>query len=81
MRTLWLVAAFGCIAPLALAHAGVTYTYDTLGRLSTAAYDNNKTITYTYDPAGNRTQVATANTPHMGAAVKPTAKAKKKHKH
>jgi RHS Repeat len=81
MRALWLFAAFGCIAPLAVAHAGVTYTYDDLGRLNTAAYDNSKTITYTYDPSGNRTQVATANTPHMAIVAKSTAKAKKKRKH
>jgi YD repeat-containing protein len=39
--------------------AATTYTYDTLGRIATATYDNGKTITYTYDPAGNRTQVVT----------------------
>jgi YD repeat-containing protein len=80
MRALGIATAFGCMLPLAVAHAGVTYTYDDLGRLTTAAYDNNKTITYTYDPAGNRTQVATANTPHMASIVKTSAKAKKKRK-
>lgn len=80
MRSLCIATAFGCIFPMAMAHAGVTYTYDDLGRLTTAAYDNSKTITYTYDPAGNRTQVATANTPHMAAVVKPSARAKKKRK-
>jgi YD repeat-containing protein len=77
----FLIAALGYISFATVAQAGVTYTYDTLGRLSTAAYDNGKTITYNYDNAGNRIQVATAATPHMGAVVKPTAKAKKKHKH
>lgn len=58
--------------------AGVTYTYDMLGRLSTASYDNHKQITYTYDPAGNRTLVVTgATTPHFGAAQHAPAKAKK----
>jgi YD repeat-containing protein len=37
--------------------AATTYTYDTLGRLSTVTYDNGETIVYTYDAAGNRTQV------------------------
>ncbi len=58
--------------------AGVTYTYDTLGRLSTAVYDNNKTITYMYDPAGNRTSVVIgATTPHFGAAQHAPTKATK----
>ena len=81
MRAFLIVPVVVYIALASVAHAGVTYTYDTLGRLSVATYDNGKTITYTYDPAGNRTQVATAGTPHMGAVVKPTARAKKKHKH
>ena len=81
MRTFWIIPALVCITLAPAAHAGVTYTYDTLGRLSVAAYDNNKTITYTYDPAGNRTQVATANTPHAAAVATPRAKVKKKHKH
>jgi YD repeat-containing protein len=42
----------------------VTYTYDALGRISTATYPNGATITYSYDPAGNRTQVVqVAGTP------------------
>jgi hypothetical protein len=63
-------------APSAM--AGVTYTYDMLGRLSVAAYDNGKQITYTYDPAGNRTQVVTgASPPHVGAMQHTPAKAKR----
>ena len=81
MRTFLSVATLGYLAMMAAAHAGVTYTYDDLGRLTTAAYDDNKTITYTYDPAGNRTQVTTASTPHMAVIAKPSAKAKKKPKH
>jgi YD repeat-containing protein len=80
MRTFVGVAALSYLAIMAAAHAGVTYTYDDLGRLTTAAYDNNKTITYTYDPAGNRTQVATANTPRMASIVKTSSKTKKKRK-
>jgi len=41
------------------ADAATTYTYDTLGRVSTATYPNGVVITYSYDPAGNRTQVVT----------------------
>jgi len=63
-----------CLAMPSQASQSVTYKYDDLGRLSTATYDNNKTITYNMDPAGNRSQVAVASTPHM-------ALAKPKHKH
>jgi YD repeat-containing protein len=59
------------------ATAGVTYAYDTLGRLSTATYDNGKQIAYTYDPAGNRTLVVTQATPHLAAVQHVTAKVKK----
>ena len=46
------------------AHADpVIYTYDALGRLTSAAYPNGVTITYTYDPAGNRLQVSTGGAP------------------
>jgi YD repeat-containing protein len=38
----------------------VTYTYDALGRVVTATYQDGAVITYTYDPAGNRTQVTQA---------------------
>ena len=84
MRTTFVFAAFVSASLIATsAMAGVTYTYDALGRLSVAAYDN-KQITYTYDPAGNRTLVATtATSPHFGAVQHTSAKAKKsrpKHK-
>jgi YD repeat-containing protein len=39
--------------------AGVTYTYDDLGRLRTATYDDGTVISWVYDAAGNRTQVVT----------------------
>src|SRR3972149_4266873 len=34
--------------------AAITYTYDSLNRLTKVAYGNGATITYTYDAAGNR---------------------------
>lgn len=55
-----LLVVVGSIAS-SLAHAATTYTYDDLGRLSTATYDNGRMITYTYDAAGNRTQVVVLN--------------------
>ncbi|MBA9848524.1 MULTISPECIES: RHS repeat domain-containing protein [Ralstonia] len=42
----------------------VSYTYDALGRLATAVYNNGSTtttITYSYDAAGNRTSVVTTS--------------------
>lgn len=41
----------------------VSYTYDPLGRVSTATYPNGVTVAYTYDAAGNRTQVVRNTTP------------------
>jgi hypothetical protein len=84
MRSILTIAA-ALLALLAApsAVAGVTYTYDTLGRLSVAAYDNGKEIDYHYDPAGNRTQVVTQTTPH-GAVVQHTrakAKSSKRKRH
>jgi hypothetical protein len=51
-------AAFAVAAPFfASAQAGVTvtYTYDSLGRVTQAAYSNGVNIVYAYDAAGNRT--------------------------
>lgn len=35
----------------------VTYTYDALGRLTSASYASGTTAAYEYDPAGNRTEM------------------------
>lgn len=35
--------------------ASTTFSYDPLGRLTTAAYDNGACIAYSYDANGNRT--------------------------
>ena len=46
----------GCLllnVPIAFG-ATVTYSYDTLNRLTSVDYGNGTTINYTYDPAGNR---------------------------
>jgi len=76
------MAAAACAAlGLGSAYAGVTYTYDDLGRLTKAAYDNGKEIDYNYDPAGNRTSVMTqATTPHANA-VKVSKKKVKARRH
>lgn len=45
-----------CLLLASAAQAGsVSYTYDTLGRLTRAAYSNGTVIVYTYDASGNRT--------------------------
>jgi len=38
-----------------LAAVSIIYTYDALGRVATARYDNGTCIVYTYDANGNRT--------------------------
>jgi YD repeat-containing protein len=47
--------------------ASVSYTYDRVGRVTTAVYDNGTCIAYAYDAAGNRTsQITTVSgTPEM----------------
>lgn len=65
MQRLWLIAACGVLFANAwlaalprsatAANGSVVYTYDPLGRLTTASYDTGVCIIYTYDPAGNRT--------------------------
>jgi YD repeat-containing protein len=37
------------------ASASVSYTYDDVGRIATAAYDDGTCVAYAYDPSGNRT--------------------------
>jgi hypothetical protein len=51
------IAAVAAAGAFTLAHAAnesVAYTYDALGRVTTASYDTNVCIVYTYDPNGNR---------------------------
>jgi chitodextrinase len=57
--------------------SSVTYTYDELGRLKSATYDNGSGTTYTLDAAGNRKNVAqsvdtTAPAAPTGLAGAPT---------
>lgn len=66
MKSLALVGAFLCLAPIGIAHASETtnYTYDELGRLVTAATqggpNNGVSTTTSFDPAGNRNSYAVA---------------------
>lgn len=51
------VCVASAIGAFTLAHAAngsVAYTYDALGRVTTASYDTGVCIVYSYDPNGNR---------------------------
>lgn len=49
--------------------ASASYTYDQVGRLTTAIYDNGLCVTYVYDANGNRT--SQTNTAPGGAPQTP----------
>jgi len=49
-----IVLAISPIAPGYAANGSVAYTYDPLGRITTASYDTGVCILYSYDPNGNR---------------------------
>ena len=49
-----LLVVLGVLLPAA-AYSSVSYTYDRIGRVTTALYDNGVCIVYTYDVNGNRT--------------------------
>ncbi|WP_247515343.1 RHS repeat domain-containing protein [Bradyrhizobium sp. 190] len=48
------LAAVMTLTPVYAANGSVAYTYDALGRVTTASYDTGVCIIYTYDPNGNR---------------------------
>lgn len=68
------IALAGILLPTAVDASG-SYTYDAVGRLATALYDNGTCIAYSYDAAGNRTsQTITAaggapQTPNWGSGT------------
>ncbi len=69
----WSAVLFGFLVPQGT-NASAVYTYDQLGRLSTALYDNGLCVAYLYDASGNRTsQTNTLGglpvTPTWGAGV------------
>ena len=66
IRHWWAVLLFPVVALLASgAIAGVvTYTYDSLGRLTKADFGGGKVITYVYDAAGNRTSYVVTGLPN-----------------
>lgn len=68
-------AALAMLAFLAAtaAEADVVFTYDNLGRVRTARYDNGVCVTYAYDANGNRTAQSnvsgSSGTPTWGSGV------------
>jgi len=58
-----LLVILACSAGAAFSATGaVVYTYDALGRITTASYDTGVIIIYTYDANGNRqSQVVNVN--------------------
>lgn len=57
-KSLLVVPALSLVVLLLLpgsAFASVSYTYDPLGRVTTALYDNGRCVAYAYDANGNRT--------------------------
>lgn len=59
--------------PVHAANGSVGYTYDALGRVTTATYDSGVCVIYTYDANGNRlsqtVNVNTGNTSTWGTGV------------
>jgi len=49
------LALFVAAIPVKTGASSVTYTYDLLGRVTTAVYDNGLCVAYAYDANGNRT--------------------------
>lgn len=62
-------ALLALLPKAAFAKDPVIYTYDALGRLTSATYPNGATITYTYDAAGNRTKVVAGPPAPLSAAA------------
>lgn len=75
MKVLTAAAAFTTLLVLPISlFASTSYTYDMVGRVTTAIYDNGMCVAYSYDATGNRTSqsntIATAaETPIWGDGV------------
>jgi YD repeat-containing protein len=76
-RAVVLIVLLGCIGTLdgeAQAQQVVQYTYDAVGRVTSALYDNGVCVVYSYDANGNRTSktvlaAGTPNTPTWGTGT------------
>ena len=54
-RRLLITLAFVVTPTIGHADSSVSYGYDQVGRIATAAYDSGLCVTYIYDTNGNRT--------------------------
>jgi YD repeat-containing protein len=70
---LGLVLALVAAQPATAANGSVAYTYDPLGRITTASYDTGVCVIYMYDANGNRlsqtVNVSTGNAPTWGFGI------------
>lgn len=77
IKTFFLIFAlyieFSPVDAAQAANGSVGYTYDALGRVTTASYDTGVCVIYAYDANGNRTsqtiKVGTGATPTWGTGV------------
>lgn len=59
----WVTLSLISISSAWAANGSVAYTYDALGRVTSASYDTGVIVIYTYDANGNRlSQVINVNT-------------------
>jgi YD repeat-containing protein len=69
---LWILILILISEGCPVAEATINYSYDRLGRLTSAAYENGVCLTYSYDANGNRTVIssiiAPVGPPTWGAA-------------
>jgi YD repeat-containing protein len=64
------LAAGLALGTSAMASASVTYTYDSVGRIVAASYDNNVCVAYSYDANGNRlTATVATSSDQWGSAI------------
>jgi YD repeat-containing protein len=64
---LCIATLIGCLLPCGVI-ASALYTYDAVGRVTSALYDNGTCVAYLYDANGNRTS---QNTTLSGTPVSP----------
>ena len=68
-----LMLALLAMRPAVAANGSVAYTYDALGRVTTASYDTGVCVVYSYDANGNRlsetVNIGTGGTPTWGSGV------------